>query len=79
MPETLITNDQERVRAFAHKHQLVAKAVSSGYITSGDEIDAIFTSALTSDDVKELEEAKSSSRYLPRNGIEGLRHKSHGS
>lgn len=56
VPETLITNDQKRVREFAHKHQLVAKAVSSGYIASADGIEAIFTSALTSDDVGELEE-----------------------
>ena len=57
VPETLITNNPDRVREFASKHhQLVAKAVSSGYIAGAYGDEAIFTSALTSDDVAELEE-----------------------
>ena len=56
VPETLITNDRDRVREFARKRQLVAKAVSSGYVAGEDGNEAIFTSALTPDDVRDLEE-----------------------
>ena len=56
VPETLITNDQKRVREFSRRCRLVAKAVSSGYIAGSDGNEAIFTSALTSDDVRDLGE-----------------------
>lgn len=54
IPRTVITNDREAVLELAQKHQLVAKAVSSGYIASEEGNRAIFTSALSSDDFKDL-------------------------
>jgi hypothetical protein len=54
IPDTVITNDQSAVFDIAKRHQLVAKAVSSGYIASPRGNRAIFTSALQSGDLEDL-------------------------
>ena len=54
LPQTIVTNDQLVVQDFAQKVQLVAKAVSSGYITGSDGNQAIFTSALHQSDLDDL-------------------------
>lgn len=53
VPETLITNDEDAVREFAAHHPLVAKAVSSGYVSSPKGNMAIFTSNVSLDDLSD--------------------------
>ena len=54
IPTTVMTNDEGAVRAIAELHQLVVKAVSSGYVRSPEGNQAIFTSAVTRDDITQL-------------------------
>lgn len=54
VPETLVTNDKARVHELAERRRLIAKAVSSGYVASPVGNKAIFTSALASDDLRDL-------------------------
>ena len=54
LPHTIVTNDEAAVRGFALENQMVAKAVSSGYIKGIDGNQAIFTSALGPDDLEDL-------------------------
>ena len=54
LPRTIVTNNGAAVRRLARENQLVAKAVSSGYIQGTDGIQAIFTSALSPDDLDDL-------------------------
>ena len=54
VPHTVITNEPASVLEIAQRHRLVAKAVSSGYITSPEGNQAIFTSALQPEDFEEL-------------------------
>ena len=55
LPATRISNDAEVAREFANGRSLVAKAVSSGYIRSEIGYDAIFTSAVSDEDIDDLE------------------------
>jgi glutathione synthase/RimK-type ligase-like ATP-grasp enzyme len=55
VPDTLITNDPPRVVGMAGRHRLIAKAISSGYVTSPEGNRAIFTSVMRPEDVKELD------------------------
>ena len=55
LPHTIVTNDQAAVRGFSQEHRLVAKAVSSGYIAGPYGNQAIFTSALDSGDLEDLD------------------------
>ena len=55
IPATVMTNDEIVVRAAAKRHQLVAKAVSSGYVRNPEGNRAIFTSAVSQDDVSQLD------------------------
>ena len=54
IPATVMTNDEAAVRAIAERHQLVVKAVSSGYVRSPEGNRAIFTSAVSRDDITQL-------------------------
>ena len=54
IPATAMTNDESVVRAIAERHQLVAKAVSSGYVRGPEGNRAIFTSAVSSVDMTQL-------------------------
>lgn len=54
IPPTAMTNDERVVRAIAEHHQLVAKAVSSGYVRSPEGNRAIFTSAVSPEDIAQL-------------------------
>ena len=54
LPRTIVTNDEAAVKGFALQNQLVAKAVSSGYIEGTDGNQAIFTSALVPGDLEDL-------------------------
>ena len=54
LPRTIVTNDEASVKGFALQNQLVAKAVSSGYIEGTDGNQAIFTSALVPGDLEDL-------------------------
>ena len=54
VPNTIVTNDQAAAREFAQERLLVAKAVSSGYISGSDGDQAVFTSALTPGDLEDL-------------------------
>lgn len=55
IPDTIITNDQSDVLNIAKHHKLIAKAVSSGYISYPDGNRAIFTNALSSEDLDNLD------------------------
>lgn len=55
LPVTRVTNDPEVAQELGAARTLVAKAVSSGYITSGSGYDAIFTSAVRDSDLQDLE------------------------
>lgn len=55
LPRTIVTNDPVRVRDFALHGEIIAKAVSSGYISRTNGNDAIFTSSITDDDLKDLD------------------------
>ncbi len=55
IPHTLITNDPFSVADLAGHRQLIAKAISSGYVASPKGNRAIFTSALCPEDLEELE------------------------
>ncbi len=54
VPLTVVTNDEAATRSFANGRQLVAKAVSSGYVDSADGYKAMFTTALSSTDLDDL-------------------------
>ena len=54
VPRTLITNEETAARRFAACRQLVAKAVSSGYIDSPLGYRAMFTTELSSSDLEDL-------------------------
>ena len=54
LPPTIITNHAQRVRDFSRGRNLVAKAVSSGYIQHPDGFHAIFTNALGPEDLVDL-------------------------
>lgn len=54
VPRTRITNDPVAVRMFAEATPLVAKAVSSGYITREGSFETIFTSAVRAEDLRDL-------------------------
>ena len=54
LPRTIVTNDEAAVKGFALQNQMVAKAVSSGYIEGTDGNQAIFTSALVPGDLEDL-------------------------
>ena len=56
IPNTIITNNPLPVVEMARHHQLIAKAVSSGYVSSPEGNQAMFTSALRPEDLKELDE-----------------------
>jgi glutathione synthase/RimK-type ligase-like ATP-grasp enzyme len=55
IPDTIITNNPPPVVEMARRHQLIAKAISSGYVASPEGNQAIFTSALRPEDLKELD------------------------
>jgi glutathione synthase/RimK-type ligase-like ATP-grasp enzyme len=55
VPHTVITNDPTFVIETSQGHQMVAKAVSSGYVAGPEGNQAIFTSRLRDDDLQELE------------------------
>ncbi|MCJ7515298.1 MAG: hypothetical protein MUO89_04950 [Dehalococcoidia bacterium] len=55
VPLTVITNDSTSVIETSRGHQMVAKAVSSGYVAGPDGNRAIFTNRLKSGDLQELE------------------------
>ena len=55
IPATVVTNDEAVVRAASKRNQLVAKAVSSGYVRSPEGNRAIFTSAVSPDDIAQLD------------------------
>ena len=55
IPPTLITNDQKRILEFAQGRRLIGKAVHSGYIAGSKGNQAIFTSALSTDDFADLD------------------------
>lgn len=54
MPRTRITNAPVPVRSLSGEMPLVAKAVSSGYITRDDWFETIFTSTVNDDDLQDL-------------------------
>ena len=54
IPRTLITNDEEPVRKLVRESKMVAKAVSSGYVTSPEGNRAIFTTELSSKNANDL-------------------------
>ncbi len=54
LPATAATNDGEAARSFAEKHHVVAKAVSSGYISGPDDVQAVFTNSLTLVDLDDI-------------------------
>jgi hypothetical protein len=55
IPETMITNDPRAVRTIHGRYELVAKAISSGYIMHDDDTGAIFTSHVSPADLEDLE------------------------
>lgn len=55
IPPTLVTNNENSVISFAQHRQVIAKAVSSGYIDSPDGYQSVFTTSLTSEDMLHLE------------------------
>ena len=54
LPVTAVTNDGSTARSLAQRHRLVAKAVSSGYVSVPCGVQAIFTSALAPTDLEDL-------------------------
>ena len=54
IPSTVMTNHIHTVRRFSQEHDLVAKAVSAGYIKGLEGNQAIFTSALAESDFEDL-------------------------
>ena len=54
LPHTVVANAERTVRASASGRSLVAKAVASGYIAEEGGNRAIFTSALSTDDLEDL-------------------------
>ena len=54
LPATMVTNDQAAVVQFTERRQTVAKAVSSGYIDSLEGYRAMFTTALSDEDLHDL-------------------------
>ena len=55
VPSTLVTNDATATREFSKNRQMIAKAVSSGYIDSPLGYRAMFTTALNPSDLYELD------------------------
>lgn len=55
IPDTIITNSTPHVVEMGRRHRLIAKAISSGYVTSLEGNLAIFTSAVRPEDLKELD------------------------
>ncbi len=54
IPDTVITNNPSLVREIARNHELVAKAIRSGYIASDEGNCAIFTSIVKPEDLEDL-------------------------
>ena len=54
LPATVVTNDQAAVVQFTKLRQTVVKAVSSGYIDSPEGYRAMFTTALSDEDLHDL-------------------------
>jgi len=54
IPDTIMTNNPSLVREIAHRHNLVAKAISSGYIVGINGNQAIFTSVVRPKDLEDL-------------------------
>ena len=54
LPHTVVANVEGAVRESAYGRSLVAKAVASGYIAEAQGKRAVFTSALSTDDLKDL-------------------------
>ena len=54
IPSTLITNSEHAIGTFGVRHQLIAKAVSSGYVSRQGGNGAIFTSSVSEDDIADL-------------------------
>jgi glutathione synthase/RimK-type ligase-like ATP-grasp enzyme len=54
VPETRITNNSHVASKLAEQHELVAKAVSSGYFSTPDGFASIFTSRVRQEDLAEL-------------------------
>ena len=54
IPDTAATNDEAHARQFTSSRQTIAKAVSSGYIDSATGYRAMFTTALSPDDLRDL-------------------------
>ena len=55
IPATRVTNDPRVARELGASHALIAKAVSSGYIVAEHGYDAIFTSAVSDGDLRDLD------------------------
>lgn len=55
IPRTVITNDEAPVRELAQESKIVAKSVSSGYVTSPEGNRAIFTTELSQRDSNNLD------------------------
>lgn len=55
IPDTIMTNNPPSVVEMARRHQLIAKAISSAYVSSPEGTQAIFTSAMRPEDLKELD------------------------
>ena len=55
IPATRVTNDPRVARELGASHSLIAKAVSSGYMVADDGYDAIFTSAVSNEDLGDLD------------------------
>jgi len=55
IPDTIMTNNPAHVAEIAQRNELVAKAISSGYIDTPEGNRAIFTSRLKTEDLKELD------------------------
>ncbi len=54
LPPTIVTNEVPEVQHFAVTRQLIAKAVSAGYVKSPNGNQAIFTSAIAESDLDNL-------------------------
>ena len=55
VPNTRVTNDAQAVDALGESGELVAKAVSSGYLKADNGYQAIFTSVVSDNDLHDLE------------------------
>ena len=55
VPDTTVTNEQRSARQFAQGRHLIAKAISSGYVTRPSGNWAIFTSAVAPEDLGDLD------------------------